>query len=141
MALEDAFPELRKTVYEITNPASSAYNCIAWAAEEHNQWWEPAQGYYWPADVPSEYTVAALVQRFESIGYERCPSADPEAGFNKVAIYGQEGEYTHAARQLPNGRWTSKLGAQVDIEHDTLDDLVGEEYGAVVCIVKRVIRS
>lgn len=43
---------------------------------------------------------------------------------------------THAARQLPNGRWTSKLGFLEDIEHD-LHDVAGEAYGTVVVLLKR----
>lgn len=35
---------------------------------------------------------------------------------------------SHAARQLPNGRWTSKCGQAEDIEHD-LRDLEGRLYG------------
>ena len=30
-------------------------------------------------------------------------------------------EVTHAARQLPSGKWTSKLGDADDIEHNTLE--------------------
>lgn len=36
---------------------------------------------------------------------------------------------THMARQLPNGAWTSKCGANEDIAHFTLDAL--ERYGAL----------
>jgi hypothetical protein len=49
-----------------------------------------------------------------------------------------DGEPTHAARQLPNGKWTSKLGRWQDIEHE-LDGLVGEMYGTVKQILKRAI--
>jgi hypothetical protein len=38
---------------------------------------------------------------------------------------------------LPNGKWTSKLGRDVDIEHDTADDVAGGVYGEVVQIMKR----
>ncbi|MCI0637958.1 MAG: hypothetical protein L0Y72_23715 [Gemmataceae bacterium] len=37
---------------------------------------------------------------------------------------------THAARQLPTGRWSSKLGPSEDIEHD-LHALEGEIYGTI----------
>ena len=47
-------------------------------------------------------------------------------------------EPKHAARQLPSGRWTSKLGFLEDIEH-ALHDLEGTEYGAVVLVMKRPI--
>jgi hypothetical protein len=49
-----------------------------------------------------------------------------------------DGEPTHAAQQLSNGKWTSKLGRWQDIEHE-LDGLVGEMYGTVKQILKRVI--
>ncbi len=49
-----------------------------------------------------------------------------------------DGELTRAARQLPNGKWTSKLGRWQDIEHE-LDGLVGEMYGTVKQILKRAI--
>jgi hypothetical protein len=48
---------------------------------------------------------------------------------NNVALYADgQGVPLHAARQWPDGRWTSKLGAMEDIEH-ALQDLVGSEYG------------
>jgi hypothetical protein len=51
-----------------------------------------------------------------------------------------DGEPTHAARQLPNGKWTSKLGRWQDIEYE-LDGLVGKMYGTVTVnqILKRAI--
>jgi hypothetical protein len=44
----------------------------------------------------------------------------------------------HAARQLPSGRWTSKLGPMEDIEH-ALHDLTGMAYGSVVLVMKRPV--
>jgi hypothetical protein len=32
MGLEDIFPGLRTTAYQVTSPKDSIYNCIAWAA-------------------------------------------------------------------------------------------------------------
>ena len=45
--------------------------------------------------------------------------------------------YTHAARQLPNGKWTSKLGRDIDIEHDSVDDIAGSVYGEVLRLMRR----
>jgi hypothetical protein len=56
-------------------------------------------------------------------------------GDGKIAT---DGELTRAARQLPNGKWTSKLGRWQDIEHE-LDGLVGAMYGTVRQILKRAI--
>jgi hypothetical protein len=56
-----------------------------------------------------------------------------------VALFADaQGVLLHAARQLPGGRWTSKLGALEDIEH-ALQDLVGTEYGSVVQVMKRPV--
>jgi len=64
-----------------------------------------------------------------------------EDGWEKIAIFADEqGEPLHAARQLPSGRWTSKLGADVDIEHD-LAALEGDLYGKVACFLKRRLRE
>jgi hypothetical protein len=60
-----------------------------------------------------------------------------EPGFEKVALFADAaGKPTHAARQLPSGAWTSKLGIAVDIEHE-LHALEGEFYGEVVLILRR----
>ena len=47
------------------------------------------------------------------------------------------GEWTHAARQLADGWWTSKLGPAEDIRHRTPQALAGDQYGQVVAFMKR----
>src|SRR5439155_19099867 len=103
-----------------------------------NEWWWPdSMGVSpWPASARREETVAAFVEAFQSLGYLPCIDDSVEPGFEKVALYALAGLPKHAARQLPNGRWTSKLGALEDIEH-TLDGLVGAWYGTIVQILKR----
>ena len=44
---------------------------------------------------------------------------------------------THAARQLPDGWWTSKLGPDEDILHRTPQGLAGDLYGHVRMVMKR----
>ena len=71
------------------------------------------------------------------LGYTPCDGDVLEVGQVRIALYATTtGTPTHAARQLPDGRWTSKLGRWEDIEH-RLPDLEGESYGAVVQIMKR----
>ena len=61
-----------------------------------------------------------------------------EAGHEKVALYADDqGEWTHVARQLPDGWWTSKLGPDEDILHRTPQALAGDLYGQVQAIMKR----
>jgi hypothetical protein len=74
---------------------------------------------------------------FALLGYEPCDAVEKESGFEKIAVFADPtGIPTHAARQLPNGRWTSKLGAAEDIEHE-LHAVAGAIYGTVVRIMRR----
>ena len=85
-------------------------------------------------------TINAFTQAYQTIGYEVCDRPNLERGFQKIAIYADSaGKPTHAARQLPNGKWTSKLGQDEDIEHETLEGLTGESYGNVACIMRKII--
>jgi len=64
-----------------------------------------------------------------------------EVGFEKVALFADaQGLPLHAARQLSDGRWTSKLGEQEDIEH-ALRDLEGVAYGNVALVMKRPLAT
>jgi hypothetical protein len=137
--LFDDFPGLRTEFFRRTSPSTPDYNCIAWAAEDALNWWEPDSigAYYWPADVPRVVSLEAFQKAYGTLGYHVCPDAAFEPGFEKVAVYASStGEPTHAARQLPNGRWTSKLGQDVDIEH-TLDGLISDVYGAPAVYLRR----
>ncbi|NER37656.1 MAG: hypothetical protein F6J93_27455 [Oscillatoria sp. SIO1A7] len=137
---EYEFPRLAATGYRITSRASRLYNCFAWAAGENDRWWNPLESenyYYWPDGVPAELTLDAFIQAYGTLGYEPCDSADWEEGFEKIALYTTpDGEPTHAARQLPSGKWSSQLGRWEDIEHE-LDGLTGEMYGSVKQILRR----
>jgi hypothetical protein len=132
-----ALPRLTPTNHRVTSPPDRQYNCVAWAAGDVSRWWEP--GRYWPGPVPDD-TLAALEALFVVLGYAACGAdAGLEPGFLKVALYADADGYTHAARQLPDGRWTSKLGRDEDIEHDAPDDVAGGEYGQVMGIMRRPV--
>lgn len=137
---EVLFPRLRGAIYRLTSPAADSYNCIAWAVGDTSRWWWPDDPVrtYWPVDAPRLETLAAFGDAFATLGYVPCEQADLESGFEKIALYAADtdGVPTHAARQLNNGRWTSKLGALEDIEH-ALEDLTGNVYGSVIQIFKR----
>jgi hypothetical protein len=61
-----------------------------------------------------------------------------ETGFEKIALFANaDGTPTHLARQITNGRWSSKLGTLQDIEHDLLA-VCGAEYGKVVEFHRRL---
>ena len=120
--------------YTITSECTAEYNCIAWAAGDDSRWWQHHPGYHWPAQRSP--LVSSLVGVFESLGFAVCDNGEIESGFDKVAIYADRGMWSHAARQLESGKWTSKLGPDEDIEHDNAECL-GGLYGAVYCYMKR----
>jgi hypothetical protein len=82
------------------------------------------------------WILEAFIELFRSVNYECCDTSVPENSFEKIAIYMLDNIPTHAARQLPNGKWTSKLGSGID-EHDTPDCLNGPIYGKSAIIIKR----
>jgi len=96
----------------------------------------------WPHGVPRQETIAAFVRMYEARGYQKCIDGSLEAGIEKIALYGIPGPTglplpTHAAYQLENGNWTSKLGDFEDIEHFLVEKLNGPRYGAVALYMKR----
>lgn len=135
--IEDGFPNLDRPSFKVTSPEDGEYNCIAWAARDDRVWWTHHPGYRWPGYAPRTALVSGLVAVFEGMGYEECESPDLEVGYEKIAIYARHDLWTHAARQLPDGTWTSKLGDGEDINHAKPQCLIGNTYGDVYCYVKR----
>jgi hypothetical protein len=130
-----------------TSPATNSYNCIAWAVHVQDAWWWPFGNppnsnteAYWPKHVPKKETIKAFIKAFETKGFKLSLGTDTtiEAGFEKIAIYTFGTKPTHAARQLPNGNWTHKLGPDIDITA-SLRAIEGTRYGTVYCIMKRKI--
>jgi len=137
-SLEDVFPGLSGRSYRIESPRDDNYNCIAWAAGDNCHWWwpDPAEEDTWPAGVARFETVAAFEAAFATLGYTVCDQDELEPGYEKIALFALAGVPKQAARQLPSGAWTSKLGPREDIQH-ALQDLTGMLYGSVVLVMKR----
>jgi hypothetical protein len=132
------FPRLSIGGYQITSAESFRYNCIAWAASKDDRPWWPHPDGFWPPGVRQEETLEAFEAAFATLGYVRCNDETLEPGFEKIVIYVNTARVPkHAARQLPNGRWTSKLGQNVDIEHISPDGLSGIHYGSPILIMRR----
>ena len=145
MDLKLMLPGLQSTPYSVTSDATPAYNCVSWAVGETHRWWEPSDSTskYWPAGVPHEDSVEALQDALATVGFTLCDDGQLEPGFVKLAIFADDEGYTHVARQLPSGRWTSKLGSDRDIEHEleALQTQPGTwsrySYGEVVAYMQR----
>jgi hypothetical protein len=135
------FPGLSEANHRQTSAKTPTYNCIAWAAGDNERWWEPADpslGYYWPDAATMGMQRKCLVEAYESLGYNTCADGSVRKGYQKVAIYADAaGAWTHAARQLSDGKWTSKLGVSEDIEHDAPQGVEGDCYGTVFCFMEK----
>jgi hypothetical protein len=142
------FPAAAFDGYALTSPSDPDYNCIAWATGDTEIWWWPTPydqpGIYWPEQAPREATVRAFLTAYATQGWIDCElDASIETGFEKLALYVDANQAVqHAARQLPNGEWTSKLGKYKDIQHTSPAALetssLGEtQYGTVARYMKR----
>jgi len=125
-----------------TSPTSLDYNCIAWAAGFDDAWWWPdivGIG-FWPKGVPREQTREAFVAAFVQLGYNVCSGGGFEEGYEKVALFEKNGVPSHAARMVTDGpdkgKWTSKMGRNIDIVHD-LQAVSGRFYGAISVYLRR----
>jgi len=125
------------------NLKNFGYNCIAWAAGKQDSWWwpdgDPTSFWPIPLDKTDPESLFQFIKAFEQEGYVTCENEEFENGFEKVAFFFLNGEVTHAARMLPSGAWTSKLGKGEDIEHTTLGEIEGKAYGSAKAFMKRPI--
>lgn len=146
--LLQVFPKLSQDKnFKVTSKATPDYNCIAWACNYDERWIQPPYlgrpdldcVVWWPPEVPETLEIDSLIKVFEFHGYSQCDSDAHENGYKKVALYYDEitKEWTHAARELSNGCWTSKLGKFSDIQHGTPDSIENDDYGKVHCFMKK----
>jgi hypothetical protein len=134
----DRYPHLADEGYQPESPQTPFYNCIAWVVNDIGRWWWPHPNSYWPPGCRLENSVEAFVEMFAHLGFAECANGDVEAGFEKIALYAKFDLPTHAARQEPDGKWTSKIGQYIDMKH-TLVGLEGPEYGRVAKFFRKSI--
>ncbi len=144
--LEALFPNLLTVGYKITSKRDETHNCIAYAAGDERRKWACPElakqaGYYWPPDAKPGSGIDELVYAYEAIGFRRCDGDHVEPGFEKVAIYmDSRGRWSHAAKLLPDGAWSSKIGNIEDIRHNSPYAFAGDfGYGDVYCFMKRPV--
>ena len=131
------FPNLISCDWKITSDKTRRYNCIAWSVGLTHRWLWPSITSDWPDSVPRVRTIEAFIAMLATFGFEPCEQGDLETDIEKVALYAIGELPTHAARQLPSGAWTSKLGRDYDIEHTTPEGVESALYGSVVKYFKR----
>jgi hypothetical protein len=145
------FPALTADNHAVTSDPVEEQDCIAYAAGDPHHYWWPVQGfpnqlpppYFWPIECDLKETVDAFICAFGTVGFKRCSDDEDgrvEDNKEKIAIYakkvGSSMEPTHAAKQMRNGKWRSKMGEDEDIEHN-LAALEGPEYGRVLFFMWR----
>ena len=143
--LECLFPNLDSQHFEPVSEETNDYNCIAWAAEDTDNWWWPLpeEDGYWPPSIPRTVEKHAFIAAFKAMGYGECgTNFDLEFGYEKVALYLDPNDKpTHMARQLSSGIWTSKLGPIWDIEHSSPSGVEGIPYGTAAVALRRPIQQ
>ncbi|SRR6266404_3208902 len=148
--IEILYPKLCLHGYVHTSNEDPGYNCFAHALNDNGDWYSylRVHGYYWPpteSAVPRDRRLNTFIKLFNyEGGFDPCDDGRLENGVEKVALYmNEDKKVTHAARQLPDGKWTSKLGVKDDVTHElgSLEDPGTEkdDYGTVVQYLKRDI--
>lgn len=144
--LEAVFPGLVGTAWRETSCTDEHYNCFAWAGGDNRRLWSPmgiGSGWHWPPGPVALPTMKAFKDAYSVEGYEECDDGSLEDGYEKIAFFGHEphGVPRHAARQLPSGKWTSKMGDDHDIEHASVGDVGGQMYGHPQVFMRRPLRQ
>jgi hypothetical protein len=131
------FPLL--TDYElIPNSESMEYNCISHTLNINNDIsWPFDNNNYWP--VSRDLTKESFDKFYEFHGFEKMNlldfSYDPK--YIKVALYTNKGIPTHAAIQVDEFFWESKIGELGIIKHD-LFEIEDNVYGEVTQIYRKL---
>ena len=133
------FPNLYGEGFEVVARPSERYNCIAYAAGDVTEWWWPDGINYWPSWATLDTKMESLVEALAGLGYEQCNDSTSEDGYEKVALYEVQGEFQHAAIQMPNGRWRSKMGQGPVIEHRNPESLSGGMYGNPMTYMRKAL--
>ena len=139
------FENITPKDFKCASDPENDYNCIAWAAgKTDNFWWpKPLAPYHWPNGLSKHpvqvaETIPNFIAAFQTEGYRPCRSGRLSFRYEKIALYvADNGRPKHAARLLPTGVWSSKLGPDEDIEHRTLKCIEGTKYGKVKVYLKR----
>lgn len=132
-----AFPRLVDVASKKTSERDERYNCIAWAFEDNQRfWWPSPKRAFWPVPCDGQTVKQAFDAWLSIDNWTPSDNAELEPRFKKIALYEKANVPTHAARLLPSGRWTSKLGPDIDLVHE-LNELEGPEYGVLVQVYKK----
>jgi hypothetical protein len=133
---DGSFPQLMSN-FEVLAAPTKVYNCIANSLGYHDRWVNPITS-------SGSNKLAGMDQLYAAQGYQRMSTLDfsLQKGYQKVVVYatvvnGVIKEVTHAAIQMSDGAWSSKLGANALIKHISPNDVAGGLYGIPVAVYIR----
>lgn len=133
------------SLFKVTSRLNENYNCIAWAMNLDDVWiGNPPRLYvkfWWPLREPICSDPDVLIRAFEEVGFQKCDDDSHEDGYDKVALYQKDGEWSHAARVLSSTEYHSKLGEHCDIHHGSDADFIKEQYGEKYAYMKRKVEN
>ena len=145
------FPQLTTANHRPTSPATDEYNCVGLAIKDVDNWWWPksypdarmgARPVQWmlpyDADETRRESIVEMLKALATRGFSPCENGEIEAHLEKIAIFGVGERVTHIATLPRNrhGRWKSKMGDNVDIEHE-LRAVEGPPYGIFLMFLSR----
>lgn len=137
------FPNLRlDDRFRINSPRTSVYNCIAFALGLTDRWVDPSvniPGHWWPPLQQSDpYSDKSLIEVFEFFGFTECEDNNIEDGYDKVALFGNDDVWKHAAKIVDENLEHSKFGNCWDAYHKP-ESVFGPVYGYIYTYMKRKV--
>ena len=137
------FPNSERDKFKHHSEETTEYNCIAFALEIQDKWIDPetqdpldGTKPWWPDKIPRDRTLSTFIKLFELYGFQKCLDKNLEEDYVRIAIFVRGDKVAHAARQIGNGMWVSKLGNGVDCIH-SLSAIHNGMYGVVRQFMKK----
>ena len=96
---------------------------------------------WWPSGVDRDYSVSGWGNMLSHYGWRSVDSSRVERGWEKLAVFTTNHVVSHSCKQLPNGRWESKLGESVILSNHTLEGISDGPYGVPAGFFRRKISS
>jgi len=131
------FPNL--TDFELYENTSDLYNCISHSIGMKVWAWPKEGGHrnYWPISNMNE-DKKSFDEFYAYHGYNICNmDFRYNPNYSKIALYGKDNNPKHAAKQIDEIWWESKIGQSEIIRHK-LFDLEGFKYGDVIEIYQKI---
>ena len=125
------------------------HNCFGFAVGSKKFWQPPSihgdpEGdprFYWPPELLGDADENTWVSRYvaaaQAKGFSECgEDASLEVEFEKIVLIHSGGVFKHAALQIDEKRWKSKLGLLSDLEHP-LEFMLRNPFGKGTIYMKR----